>query len=101
MKRKFVCNKYKSYSIRNHYFQNGYFETEDPDVVKLIENADGYGVFIHSVETPEEIAAMKAAEEPPADPPADDPPPVAVQGGRGTRASRGTRRAHIVSPQEK
>ena len=63
MLRHYSCNKYKSYSIRNHYFKNGLFETDDPDVQRLIEGADGYGVFIHPVETPQEIAAMKEIEE--------------------------------------
>jgi len=56
MMRRYSCNKYKNYSIRSHYFVNGLFQTDDPSVQQLIENADGYGVFIHPVESPRDRA---------------------------------------------
>lgn len=94
-KRTFVCNRYKSYSIRNHYFENGLFQTDDPDVIKLIESSDGYGVFIHPGETPEELAAMgygpkpkvaseKKAKTKPEVLEAENEAPIAHQGARGT-----------------
>ena len=98
MKRSYSCNKYKSYSIRNHYFKNGLFETDDPDVQRLIEGADGYGVFIHPVETPEEVAAMKEIEEKAALPqePEPDEPPIAVQGARGTMSNKTVRKGQVI-----
>src|SRR5689334_13797540 len=98
MIRHYACNKYRSYSIRNHYFVNGKFETDDPDVQRLIENADGYGVFIHPVETAEEIAAMKAIEDAAAlsEPPAEELAPIAVQGARGTQAGKSARRGQVI-----
>lgn len=119
-KRRFVINGFngrpaKGYSIRNHYFvpqANGglAFETDDPEVIRLIEGADGYGVFIHPAETQEEIAAMKAAEAGiPEDPllgqlaeALGEPDkehftsPIAHQGARGTSAGRGQRKGDII-----
>ena len=116
MKRKFVCNTYNGYSIRNYYFtpnptgRGCTLETEDPMVIELIENADGYGVFIHPFETPEEIALMKAeekekeeapTEEKPVEPPEeteteepeeDEPEPPAHQGMRGTHGMQKRRK---------
>ena len=97
MLRRYVCNKYKSYSIRNHYFINGLFETEDPQVQKLIEHADGYGVFIHPVETKEEIATMRAKEKTAkVEPALEEPPPIAHQGARGTGTSSEQRRSQLI-----
>ena len=129
MRRGYVINKYKGYSIRNHHFvpqANGglLFETDDPEVQRLIENADGYGAFIHPLETPEEIAQMKLVEEQATMGPTptlahqsgDDPgtpdeslnplpestsqeveqPPIAVQGARGTGSSKATRKGQVI-----
>jgi len=106
MMRRYSCNKYKNYSIRSHYFVNGLFQTDDPSVQQLIENADGYGVFIHPVESPEEIEQMKAAEEAAAaaaEHPGSDEviieeqPPVAVQGARGTASGlKSVRKGQVI-----
>ena len=102
MKRVFVCNKYKSYSIRNHYFVNGRFETEDPAVQKLIEHADGYGVFIHPVETKEEIAEMKKQERAArksqfgVTETVEEPEQLAHQGARGTMTGKKERGLMII-----
>lgn len=105
MLRHYVCNKHKSYSIRNHYFVNGKFETDDPHVQALIESAHGYGSIIHPAETQEEIAAMKAAEEAQRsdeielsddEEAPDEEAPVAVQGARGTAAGRKQRRPMTI-----
>src|SRR5262245_29005933 len=61
--RTFACNRYPSYSIRNHYFVGGRLTTNDPDVIALIESCDGYGVYIHPVETKEELEAMGYGEK--------------------------------------
>src|SRR5262245_65665853 len=61
--RTFACNRYPSYSIRNHYFVAGRLTTDDPDVIALIESCDGYGVYIHPVETKEELEAMGYGEK--------------------------------------
>jgi len=99
MLRHYACNKYKSYSIRNHYFVNGLFATDDPDVQRLIEGADGYGVFIHPVETAEEIAAMKEIEAKAAlsEPPVEEEGPIAVQGARGTMSNKMTRKGQMIT----
>jgi hypothetical protein len=107
-KRRFVCNKYKSYAIRNHKFEGGLLEVdmEDVDVIKLIESADGYGVFIHPAETPDELAALKA--KPKRNPPADairtetieHDPVLAHQGARGTNAGA-TQRAGDLTAKRK
>jgi len=108
MKRRYVINStrdrgYKGYSIRLHYFvpQPGgglAFETDDPDVQRLIEASDGYGAFIHPAETPEEIAAMKEIEEKAAEPqePEQDEAPIAVQGARGTMSNKAMRKGQII-----
>lgn len=118
-KRKFVVNKYNGYSIRNHYFKPNpvgrgcTLETDDPDIIRLIENADGYAVFIHPAETPEELAAMKAAEKEGdsyatlsgdtdvGDASTDNTQPIATQGARGTMSSRAMRRGQVITPKEK
>ena len=104
MKRKYVCNKYKNYSIRNHYFHNGMFETDDPQVQALIESADGYGVFIHPCETKEEIAAMRAKEREARRaavlretmPEEEQPRAIAHQGARGSLASKAERGLMVI-----
>jgi len=98
VKRSYACNKYPSYSIRNHYFKNGLFETDDPDVQRLIEGADGYGGFIHPVETAEEIARMKEIEAAVAasEPPAEEEAPIAVQGARGTMSNKAVRKGQVI-----
>jgi hypothetical protein len=100
MMRTFVCNKFKSYSIRNHYFVNGKFQTDDADVIKLIENADGYGVFIHPAETAEELEALREIEPVVLSVPEDfveqeEPPPIAVRGARGTGNNKYQRKGDI------
>ena len=122
MMRRYSCNKYRSYSIRNHYFVNGLFQTDDPSVQQLIESVDGYGVYIHPVETPEEIAAMKAVEEQaqqpvePSDavmasdviePPAmvemeEEQPLIATQGARGSLSGpRSVRKGQVIGAGKK
>lgn len=99
MLRKYVCNKYRSYSIRNHYFVNGLFETSDPKVQALIENADGYGVFIHPVETKEEITEMKKQERAvrqAVSPQSEEPQQLAHQGARGTLTNKGERGLMVI-----
>lgn len=106
-KRRFVINKLKGYSIRNHYFvpqANGglAFETDDPEVIRLIEGADGYGVLIHPAETQEELAAMKAKELGEDNPieawpvHSEEETPIAHQGARGTSAGRGQRKGDLI-----
>lgn len=104
MLRHYCCNRYKSYSIRNHYFKNGLFETDDPDVQRLIETADGYGVFIHPVETAEEIATMKAIEEKAAQElglPQEEEGPIATQGARSTVSDKGMRKGQLIGAKKK
>lgn len=114
MKRRFVCNRYNGYSIRNHYFtpnpsgRGCTFETEDPDVIKLIENADGYNNFIVPAETKEELEAMRKAEEPKFPTDFNDleqreelNPPIAHQGARGTHAGRRQRTGQTITAKEK
>ncbi len=97
MIRHYACNKYKSYSIRSHYFVNGLFETADPDVQRLIEGADGYGVFIHPVETAEEIKQMEEIEKAAAESaPVEEEPPIAVQGARSTISDKRTRKGQVI-----
>ena len=107
MLRHYACNKYKTYSIRNHYFKNGLFETDDPDVQRLIEGADGYGVFIHPVETPEEVARMKEIEEAARSSDGEYCTicaqainncicPTAVQGARGTMSNKLVRKGQVI-----
>lgn len=123
MKRGYVINKYKGYSIRNHHFvpqANGglLFETDDPDVQALIEGADGFGAFIFPRETAEELAQMKSVEEAAkggdshdyAEPDVsvdvgaastentliEEQAPIAVQGARGTMAGRDQRKGQVI-----
>lgn len=68
----YVCNKYKSYSIRNLYFQNGLYETEDPEEQKLIESSDGFGVYIFYQDPPpqrepEDNSPLTQGQAPPGD----------------------------------
>lgn len=116
MKRRFICNRYNGYSIRNHYFipnatgRGCYFETDDEDVIKLIESVDNYGVDIHPTETIEELQAMGArqpyAKPPPTltrfePPPEEEDEPIAVQGQRGTAAGKATRKGDITEKGKK
>jgi hypothetical protein len=109
-KRGFSINRYNGYSIRNHYFtpnptgRGCYLYTDDPDVIALIENADGYGVFIHPMETTEEIAAMKKADAEeaelglPPEPDDEEPqPPIATQGARSSMSGgKANRRGQVI-----
>jgi len=107
MKRGYVINRLKGYSVRSHYWipqPNGglLFETEDPDVQTLIESLPDFGALIIPRETADEIAAAKTAEhavklldelfiE-------EEPGPIAVQGARGTASSKSQRTGKIINP---
>ena len=115
MRRGYIINRYKGYSIRQHHFvpqPNGglLFETDDPEVQALIENADGYGAFIFPRETAEEIAQMKSVEGETKAPLLDEPQvpypegaqsveehPIAVQGARGTGSSKSQRKGQVIT----
>lgn len=115
MKRRFCCNRYKFYSIRNHYFNNGLLETDDPEIIRLVIHADGYNVIIHPSETKEELSVLKERGgyvedweiegyvkpvEPEPEPTVEEEsePVVAVQGARGTASSKKQRKAQIIEP---
>ena len=115
-------NRYNGYSIRSHYFTpnpNGrgcYFETDDPDVIALIESVDNYGVDIHPTETIEELEAMKAKvpyhvelkgpsvealgielnELGETEIDSEDTEPIAHQGARGTGTTRKQRKGDVT-----
>src|SRR5262245_28760543 len=63
--RTFACKRYLSFSIRDHSFVGRRLTTDDTDVIALIECCDGYGVYIHPVETKEELEAMGYGEKAP------------------------------------
>jgi len=107
MKRGYVINRLKGYSVRSHYWipqPNGglLFETEDPDVQTLIESLPDFGALIIPRETADEIAAAKAVEQPVESfeyPPLEEEPgPIAVQGARGTASSKSQRTGKIINP---
>ncbi len=64
--RQYVNNFHKQLQIGKHVkFDNGFFETEDPELQALIESNNAFGVHIHFKDTPEEMArlGLKRQEE--------------------------------------
>lgn len=62
-KRGFVCGRFPTYSIGSGRdevnFKDGFFATDNPEQIALIESNSWYGVFIHPRETQEQIDAMR------------------------------------------
>ena len=57
--RAYVCNFFKELQIGNNArgikFQNGFFETDDPEIQQVIETSQGFGVHIHLKDSLEEM----------------------------------------------
>lgn len=105
MKKGYVINRLKGYSVRNNYFvpqPNGglLFETSDPTVQALIESLPDFGTLIHPRETKEEIATMRKQERAtkiaPPSPSPEEPTQLAHQGARGTLTAKGERGLMII-----
>ena len=69
--RAYVCNTWKSLQIGRHVkFQDGFFETDDPELQNEIEKNNAFGIAIHYQDTLEvmeargrELSEQRAAEK--------------------------------------
>jgi hypothetical protein len=62
--RKYVCNRFPNIKIGlAASFQNGYFETDDPEVQRLIETSSSFGVVITFQDQAAIESAAKAAND--------------------------------------
>lgn len=52
----YQCLRWPAYSIKNLYFQNGYYTTSDSAEQELIEGCDVYGIHIIEVVVGEQVA---------------------------------------------
>lgn len=90
----YVSNRFPSLKIGDRVaFQDGLFETDDPELVALIERNEWFGVHIH----PRDLPAGGASASEPAPPASPAPVPEASAGApevfvpRVRQGSRGTR----------
>jgi hypothetical protein len=89
MEKGYVCNRWPFFEIGPRVkFKRGLFVTSDPELQKLIESNDAYGVQIVDRETAEQRAAAAEVEGA-----VEEEAPVetgggAVHGMRGTRPSK-------------
>jgi hypothetical protein len=84
----YVCNRFPSLTIgASVHFREGSFETDDPEVIALIEKNDWFGVHIHPRDLPDADAGAPPAEAPAAPPeePEESTTPRVRHGGRGSR----------------